>query len=158
MTINSSLANGAEISNQGTVYWDTNENGTNDATELTDDPVVDDGVDLDGDGETDDDDPTNIVVFAYEPPSMLTEDFSDDTPGRFSYLRLGDGISRPSPDLQPEDVEAGDLCGRLGPAALGLPADTGGLRSGREKGEVHLVIPDRARPPGRACHHKAAYA
>ena len=82
VTINSSLANGAEISNQGTVYWDTNENGTNDATELTDDPVVDDGVDQDGDGETGDDDPTNIVVFAYEPPSTLTEDFTDDTPGR----------------------------------------------------------------------------
>jgi len=81
VTVNPALPNGVEISNQGTVYWDSNENGTNDATELTDDPTVDDGIDQDGDGETEDDDPTIVVVSSYEPPSTLTEDFSDDTPG-----------------------------------------------------------------------------
>lgn len=79
--VNTGLANGVIISNQGTVFWDSNENGTNDATELTDDPAVDDGIDQDEDGETDDDDPTNMVVSSYEPPSTLTEDFSDDSPG-----------------------------------------------------------------------------
>ncbi|MCK5261369.1 MAG: DUF11 domain-containing protein [Thermoplasmatales archaeon] len=81
VTINSSLVNGTEISNQGTVYWDTNENGTNDATELTDDPAVDDGVDMDGDGETDDDDPTVVIISSFEAPTMIVEDFSDDSAG-----------------------------------------------------------------------------
>ncbi len=81
VTINSGLANGTEISNQGTVYWDTNEDGINDATELTDDPAVDDGIDLDGDGETGDDDPTVIIVSSYEAPTIVTEDFSDDSAG-----------------------------------------------------------------------------
>ncbi len=81
VTVNQDLENGAIISNQGTVYWDSNENGTNDATELTDNPHIDDGIDQDGDGETDDDDPTDIVVFAFEPPSEVTEDFSDDSAG-----------------------------------------------------------------------------
>ncbi|UCD13301.1 MAG: DUF11 domain-containing protein, partial [Thermoplasmatales archaeon] len=79
--VNDGLTNGIIISNQGTVYWDSTEDGTNDATELTDDHLIDDGIDQDGDGETDDDDPTNMTVFAYEPPSMLSEDFSDDSPG-----------------------------------------------------------------------------
>ena len=79
--VNTGLANGVIISNQGTVFWDSNENGTNDATELTDDLAIDDGIDQDGDGETDDDDPTNMIVSSYEPPSTLTEDFSDDSPG-----------------------------------------------------------------------------
>jgi len=79
--VNTGLTNGVIISNQGTVFWDSNENGTNDATELTDDPAIDDGIDQDGDGETDDDDPTNMIVSSYEPPSTLTEDFSDDSPG-----------------------------------------------------------------------------
>jgi len=79
--VNTGLTNGVIISNQGTVFWDSNENGTNDATELTDDPAVDDGIDQDEDGETDDDDPTNMIVSSYEPPSTLTEDFSDDSPG-----------------------------------------------------------------------------
>ena len=79
--VNTGLANGVIISNQGTVFWDSNENGTNDATELTDDLAVDDGIDQDGDGETNDDDPTNMIVSSYEPPSTLTEDFSDDSPG-----------------------------------------------------------------------------
>jgi len=79
--VNTGLANGVIISNQGTVFWDSNENGTNDATELTDDLAVDDGIDQDEDGETDDDDPTNMIVSSYEPPSTLTEDFSDDSPG-----------------------------------------------------------------------------
>jgi uncharacterized repeat protein (TIGR01451 family) len=81
ITVDSDLDNGTIISNQGTVYWDSNEDGTNDATELTDDPYVDDGVDTDGDNETDDDDPTNITVFTFEPPSTVTEDFSDDSTG-----------------------------------------------------------------------------
>jgi len=81
VTVNDGLLNGALVSNQGTVYWDSNEDGTNDATELTDDPAVDDGIDQDGDGETNDDDPTTITVTSYEAPDELTEDFSDDTPG-----------------------------------------------------------------------------
>jgi len=81
VTVNQSLINGTIISNQGNVYWDSNEDGTNDATELTDDPAVDDGIDKDGDGETDDDDPTKLTVFSFEPPSIVTEDFSDDTTG-----------------------------------------------------------------------------
>ena len=81
VTINNGLENGTIISNQGTVYWDSNENGTNDATELTDDPYHDDGIDQDDDGDTDDDDPTNVTVITFEPPSSVTEDFSDDTPG-----------------------------------------------------------------------------
>jgi len=79
--INAGVPNGMEISNQGAVYWDTNEDGTNDATELTDDPGVDDGFDQDGDGETNDDDPTIIIVSSYELPSTLTENFDDDDPG-----------------------------------------------------------------------------
>jgi len=79
--VNESLPNGYVISNQGTVYWDSNENGTNDATELTDDAHVDDGIDQDGDGETDDDDPTDIIIYAFDYPTYITEDFSDDTPG-----------------------------------------------------------------------------
>ncbi|GAG07938.1 unnamed protein product, partial [marine sediment metagenome] len=81
VTINEGLFNGAFVSNQGTVYWDSDEDGTNDATELTDDSEVDDGIDQDGDGDTDDDDPTIITVTAYEPPSIVTEDFSDDSAG-----------------------------------------------------------------------------
>ena len=79
--VNESLPNGVVISNQGTVYWDSNENGTNDATELTDDAYIDDGIDQDGDGETEDDDPTDVTVYAFDYPAYVTEDFSDDTPG-----------------------------------------------------------------------------
>ncbi len=79
--INEGLANGTIVSNQGSVYWDSNEDGTNNAIELTDDPAVDDGIDLDGDGETDDDDPTLITVSSYETPNTVTEDFSDDYVG-----------------------------------------------------------------------------
>jgi hypothetical protein len=78
VTINSSLANGTEVSNQGKVYWDENEDGTNDAIELTDNPSIDDGIDQDGDGETDDDDPTIVIVTSYEAPTIVIEDFSDD--------------------------------------------------------------------------------
>jgi uncharacterized repeat protein (TIGR01451 family) len=81
VTVNSSCKNNAIVSNQGTVLWDSNENGTNGAIEYTDDSSIDDGVDLDGDGETNDDDPTKITVISFEPPSNVTEDFSDDTPG-----------------------------------------------------------------------------
>lgn len=79
--INSSLSNGALISNQGTVYWDSNEDGNNDKTELTDDPHNDDGIDQDGDGYTDDDDPTVLIVSAFQTPSFVIEDFSDDIAG-----------------------------------------------------------------------------
>mgnify|MGYP000041244928 CR=1 FL=1 len=78
-TINSSAPNGHVISNQGTVYWDTDEDDVNDATELTDDPNIDDGIDSDKDGETDDDDPTNITITSFETPDSVTETFSDDT-------------------------------------------------------------------------------
>jgi uncharacterized repeat protein (TIGR01451 family) len=81
VTINSGLPNGTKISNQGTVYWDSNEDGTNDATELTDDPAINDGIDQDNDGDTNDDDPTDVYVISFEPPSTVTEDFSDDTAG-----------------------------------------------------------------------------
>jgi len=89
--INQSTPNGALISNQGKAYWDRNEDGINDAIELTDDiHVNDDGIDQDGDGETGDDDPTNIYVFAYDYPSYVTEDFSDDTPyGTATQCYLG---------------------------------------------------------------------
>jgi len=80
VTINDSLENGHIISNQGEVYWDSNEDGTNDATELTDDIYTDDGIDLDGDGETDDDDPTTAVVYAFDNPLFIIEDFTDDIP------------------------------------------------------------------------------
>ena len=80
VTLNENLPNGAIISNQGIVNWDSNGSGANDAIELTDDPLVDDGIDQDGDGNTLDDDPTILIVLAYEPPSDLTEDFSDDIP------------------------------------------------------------------------------
>lgn len=79
--INEGLANGTLVSNQGAVFWDSNENGTNDAIELTDDPIVDDGVDSDGDGETDDDDPTILTISSYESPNTVTEDFTDDSTG-----------------------------------------------------------------------------
>ena len=79
--INDGLANGTIVSNQGTVFWDSNEDGSNDATELTDDPAVDDDIDLDGDGEKDDDDPTLVIISSYETPSSVIEDFSDDTSG-----------------------------------------------------------------------------
>lgn len=79
--VNSTLNNGALISNQGNVYWDSNEDGINDEIELTDDPHYDDGIDTDGDGDTDDDDPTNLYVVAFEPPSEVIEDFSDDITG-----------------------------------------------------------------------------
>ena len=79
--VNENLENGHIISNQGNVYWDTDESGINDAIELTDDNYIDDGIDQDGDGETDDDDPTNIIIFAFDNPSFVTEDFSDDISG-----------------------------------------------------------------------------
>jgi len=79
--IDQNLPNNQIISNQGTVYWDSDEDGTNDATELTDDIYADDGIDIDLDGETDDDDPTNVIVFAFDNPTSVTEDFSDDFSG-----------------------------------------------------------------------------
>ena len=78
--VNDSLPNGAIISNQGFVFWDSDEDDENDAIELTDDIHIDDGIDQDGDGETDDDDPTIVTVYSYDKPAYVTEDFSDDTP------------------------------------------------------------------------------
>ena len=75
MLLNNSLVNGTQIINQGIVHWDSDENGENDANELSDDPAIDDGIDLDNDGETDDDDPTIVIVSSYEPPDFLVEDF-----------------------------------------------------------------------------------
>ena len=92
VTINAGLPNGLEISNQGTIYWDSNENGINDATELTDDPAVDDGLDQDGDGETNDDDPTIVVVSSFELPSELTEGFDDDAPGGSATQSFNDNV------------------------------------------------------------------
>lgn len=80
--VNNGLFNNAEIRNQGIIHWDSDGDRVNDAVELTDDPFVDDGMDQDGDGQTDDDDPTILYVTAYEFPSVLTEDFSDDAPGQ----------------------------------------------------------------------------
>ena len=79
--IKDGLPNGESITNQGKIYWDSDENGNNDAIELTDDMFVDDGIDQDEDGETDDDDPTIGTVFAFDYPSFVTEDFSGDLPG-----------------------------------------------------------------------------
>ncbi len=82
VTVNQSLFSGAMISNQGTVYWDSNEcHKINEAMELTDDPGVNDGIDQDGDGETGDDDPTIVFVTSYESPETVTEDFSNDVVG-----------------------------------------------------------------------------
>jgi len=89
VTVNQGLENGTIISNQGTIFWDSNEDGNNDATELTDDAHIDDGIDQDGDGETDDDDPTELTVTQFEYPESVTEGFSDDTakgPATQSYF------------------------------------------------------------------------
>jgi hypothetical protein len=82
--IDSTLDKTTVISNQGTVFWDSSGDGTNDKTELTDDPSVDDGVDQDGDGETGDDDPTLATVLVYD-LSELVEDFRDDSPGEKAH-------------------------------------------------------------------------
>jgi len=76
--VDEGLPNGSEIRNQGILYWDSNENGINDAIEYTDDPHVDDGFDTDNDSETDDDDPTIVRVISFTPPDSVIEDFSSD--------------------------------------------------------------------------------
>jgi len=76
--VDEGLVNGSEIWNQGILYWDSDENGDNDATEYTDDPHIDDGIDYDGDGDTDDDDPTILYIISFTPPDSVTEGFSDD--------------------------------------------------------------------------------
>ena len=81
VTVNESVDNGAIISNQGFINWDSNEDYINDEMELTDDPHADDGIDLDGDGDTDDDDPTDLTVTAFTPPASVSEDFTDDSIG-----------------------------------------------------------------------------
>ena len=79
VSVNQNASNDALISNQGIVYWDSNGTIGNDAIEYTDDPNVDDGIDLDDDGMTLDDDPTVSRVICYETPNYLIEDFTDDT-------------------------------------------------------------------------------
>jgi len=83
VTVDNGLENGTVISNQGTVYWDSTEDGNNDASELTDDPYIDDGIDQDEDGDTNDDDPTNFSIISFEPPDSVTEnfDYPDDSAG-----------------------------------------------------------------------------
>ena len=81
VVVNEGLENGHIISNQGLVYWDTDEGGKNDAIEYTDDIYIDDKIDQDGDGDTDDDDPTDVTIYAFDKPSYVTEDFSDDISG-----------------------------------------------------------------------------
>jgi uncharacterized repeat protein (TIGR01451 family) len=66
VTVNNGLVNGTVISNQGVVHWDENEDGSNEANELTDDPSV-----------PGDYNPTNVKVWSYEPPTRLTETFAD---------------------------------------------------------------------------------
>ncbi|MCX6672077.1 MAG: hypothetical protein NTX92_09185, partial [Euryarchaeota archaeon] len=68
--VNTGLFNGTIISNQGTVHWDSNEDNVSDANELTDDPAV-----------PGDHNPTNVTVWSSVAPTILTEDFSDDTAG-----------------------------------------------------------------------------
>ena len=79
VSVNQSAINDALISSQGIVYWDDDGLIGNEAIEYTDDPYIDDGIDLDDDGMTLDDDPTILRVICYETPSYLIEDFSDDT-------------------------------------------------------------------------------
>ena len=79
--INDSLSNGSLIRNQGVIHWDSNEDFTNDATEYTDNPYIDNGIDEDGDGETDDDDPTDLIVQTFQSPNSVTENFVDDLDG-----------------------------------------------------------------------------
>jgi len=71
--VNESCKNGTIISNQGTVHWDDDEDGTNNAVKLTDDPHVQ--------GEGGGPDPTNFTVIAFEAPAYVIEDFSDDPIG-----------------------------------------------------------------------------
>lgn len=61
VTVNQNLRNGTIISNQGTVHWDKNEDGTNEAINHTNF--------------------ANVTVIC-EAPTNLTEDFHDDPVGR----------------------------------------------------------------------------
>ena len=81
--VNSGVENGTIISNQGVINWDSNEDGINDAIELSDNPFIDDGIDQDNDTDTNDDDPTDFTVIAFEAPPFVTEnfDFPDDHAG-----------------------------------------------------------------------------
>ena len=71
VTVNSSAKNGAIVSNQGTVFWDDNGDGNNDAIQYTHDPS----------SGAEEPAPTVLIVSAFETPSNVTEDFSDDAPG-----------------------------------------------------------------------------
>jgi uncharacterized repeat protein (TIGR01451 family) len=59
VTVNQNLSSGI-IYNQGTVYWDSNEDGINDANFTIN---------------------NTMILTVFEPPSEVTEDFSNDTPG-----------------------------------------------------------------------------
>ena len=62
VTVDSPLENGTEISNQGIFYWDSNGDGSNNASEPSDDPVT-----------GGDDDPTITTVHS-APVLMITKD------------------------------------------------------------------------------------
>jgi uncharacterized repeat protein (TIGR01451 family) len=64
--VNSGLVNRTVISNQGVVHWDEDEDHVNEKNELTDDPTV-----------PGDHNPTNVTVWSYEAPTILTETFND---------------------------------------------------------------------------------
>lgn len=68
--IDDDALNGAAISNQGTVYWDSNGDRINDAILLTDDPYV-----------SGNENPTIIYVYTFDYPKDVTETFSDDRSG-----------------------------------------------------------------------------
>jgi len=75
VVVNDSIPDGTVISNQGTLYWDSDNDGTNDASEKTDDPIT-----------TADDDPTLLVVGAIPDISVTPPeyDFEDVSVGELS--------------------------------------------------------------------------
>ena len=60
-TVNNDLVNGTIVANEGIVQWDSDNNGINDANAST-------GY-------------VNVTIIVFEPPSSVTEDFSDDAAG-----------------------------------------------------------------------------
>jgi len=75
VVVNDSIPDGTVISNQGTLYWDSDNDGTNEASEETDDPIT-----------TADDDPTVLVVGAVPDISVepTEHDFGDVSVGELS--------------------------------------------------------------------------
>lgn len=69
--VNQGLPNGAEIFNQGIIYWDKNSTGQNTETELTDDPTVP------GNHQ-----PTLLYVYVPSTPHKVIEYFSDAAGGK----------------------------------------------------------------------------